>query len=273
MFADLHLHTHFSDGTFSPEEVAKRAEAVGLSAVALTDHDTVDGCRRMGMACAENGIEFISGCEFTVEQGDRELHLLGYCFNLEDVELQDALLKYQEVRRKRIHEMVVLLNGQGISLKVEQVLELADCEAPGRPHIGRALVESGHCSNLDEAFRRFLKKGKPAWAPKEKMSAAEAIELIHRAGGLAVMAHPGIARMDEIIPDLVAAGLDGLECFYIRHSTAMTEHYLMCAERHGLLVTGGSDCHGENKGDPLIGRVKLPYEFVEKLKSAASVTV
>lgn len=273
MFADLHLHTHFSDGTFSPEEVAARAGKVGLSAVALTDHDTVDGCHRMGMACAEKGIEFISGCEFTVEQGGRELHLLGYCFNLDDPQLLEALLKYQEIRRNRVYEMVVRLNGQGIPLKVERVMELADCDAPGRPHVGRALVESGYCRSLDEAFQRYLKKGKPAWAPKEKMSAAEAIELIHKAGGLAVMAHPGIAHMNEIIPDLVAVGLDGLECFYTRHSTAMTEYYLMCAERHCLLVTGGSDCHGENKGEPLIGRVKLPYEFVEKLKAAASVTV
>jgi predicted metal-dependent phosphoesterase TrpH len=134
-------------------------------------------------------------------------------------------------------------------------------------------VEGGHCYNLDEAFRRYLKKGRPAWAHKAKMSAAEAINMIHVAGGVAVMAHPGITRMNEVIPDLVAGGLDGLECFYTRHSTAMTEHYLMCAERHDLLVTGGSDCHGDSKGEPLIGRVKLPCEFVEKLKSAAAAMV
>ncbi len=273
MFADLHLHTHFSDGTFSPEEVAERAKKAGLSALALTDHDTVDGCQRMEAACLEKGIEFIPGCEFTVEQGGNELHLLGYCFNLKNVHLQATLRKYQEVRRNRVHEMVVRLNGQGIPLKVERVLELADCEAPGRPHVGRALVEGGHCYTLDEAFRRYLKKGRPAWAPKAKMSAAEAINMIHVAGGVAVMAHPGITRMNEVIPDLVAVGLDGLECFYTRHSTSMTEHYLMCAERHGLLVTGGSDCHGDSKGEPLVGRVKLPYEFVEKLKSAAAAMV
>lgn len=273
MFADLHLHTHFSDGTFSPEEVAERAGNVGLSAIALTDHDTVDGCQRMDAACSRKDIEFISGCEFTVEQGGHEMHLLGYCFDLEHAELQATLRKYQKVRRNRIHDIVVRLNGQGIPLKIERVMELADCRAPGRPHVGRALVEGGHCRTLDEAFRRYLKKGCPAWVSKAKMSALEAIELIHGAGGVAVMAHPGITRMNEVIPDLVAVGLDGLECFYTRHSTAMTEHYLMCAEQYGLLVTGGSDCHGENKGNPLIGRVKLPYEFVEQLKSAAAAVV
>jgi len=270
MFADLHLHTNFSDGTFSPEELAARAKAAGLGAIALTDHDTVDGCERMAAACAKEGIEFIVGCEFTVEQGGRELHLLGYCFDLENVALRAALRKYQEVRRNRVHEIVVRLNGLGIPMQVERVMEIANCDAPGRPHVGRALVADGHCRSLDEAFQRFLKKGKPAWAPKAKLSSAEALGLIHDAGGVAAMAHPGINHMDEVIPDLVSAGMDGLECFYTRHSTAMTEHYLMMAERHGLLVTGGSDCHGENKGRPLLGGVKLPYEFVEKLKAAAT---
>lgn len=273
MFADLHLHTHFSDGTFSPEDVAARAKAMDFAAISLTDHDTVAGCKRMMSACEAEGLEFILGCELTVEQGGRELHLLGYCFDPDDGKLQDALRKSQEIRRNRVHEIVVRLNGLGIPLRVERVMEIANCDAPGRPHVGRALVREGHCRSLDEAFQRYLKKGKPAWTPKAKLTAAEAIELVHNAGGVTVMAHPGINHMDEIIPDLVASGLDGIECFYTRHSTSLTEHYLMLAERYGLLVTGGSDCHGENKGRPLLGSVKLPYEFVEQLKVAAGMSV
>ena len=120
----------------------------------------------------------------------------------------------------------------------------------------------------DEAFQKWLKKGKPAWVPKPKLTAAEAIGLIHAACGLAVIAHPGLYHRDEVIGPLVEAGLDGIECFYTRHSTSMTEHYLMLAEKYNLLVTGGSDCHGQNKGRPLIGCVKLPYDYVAKMKSA-----
>ena len=120
-------------------------------------------------------------------------------------------------------------------------------------------------------FEKYLKKNRPAWVPKTKMSALEAVELIHQAGGLAVMAHPGLNRTDEIIPDLVDAGLDGIECFHTKHSTAMAERYLEIAEKYHLLVTGGSDCHGFSKVKPLIGTVKLPYDHVEKMKAAKNI--
>jgi hypothetical protein len=133
--------------------------------------------------------------------------------------------------------------------------------------VARALVKAGLCKSSDEAFERFLKKNRPAWVPKAKMSALEGVELIHQAGGLAVMAHPGLNRTDEIIPALVDAGLDGIECFHTKHSTKTAERYLEIADKFHLLVTGGSDCHGFSKGKPLIGTVKLPYEHVEKLKA------
>jgi 3',5'-nucleoside bisphosphate phosphatase len=154
-----------------------------------------------------------------------------------------------------------------VGLKVEDVIALANCRSPGRPHVARALVKAGFCSSLDEAFERFLKKHRPAWVPKAKISAQVAIDLIHGASGLAVMAHPGLNRTDEVIPDLVEAGLDGIECFHTKHSSATSEHYLEIADKHNLLVTGGSDCHGMSKGKPLIGTVKLPYREVEKLKA------
>ena len=266
MSADLHLHTYFSDGTFSPEEVSSLAQQKGLRAVALTDHDTMEGCARMGVACEAAGIEFIPATELTAEVSGHEIHFLGYCLDPENELLLRELAKFQEVRQQRIHEMCAKLNQVGIPLKAESVFALANCRSPGRPHVARALVQEGFSANLDQAFERFLKKGKPAWVPKCKMSALDAINLIHQAGGLAVMAHPGLNRSDEMIPDLAKAGMDGLECFHTKHSTNMTEHYLQIAEAHHLLVTGGSDCHGLSKGKPLIGTVRIPYRLVEVMK-------
>ena len=266
-FADLHLHTFFSDGTFTPEELVERASKLGFSAIALTDHDTMEGCARAATACAAVNMEFISGTELTAEHADTEVHILAYFVDTQNQTLLTRIAEFQAVRQNRIREMVAALNKLGIPLKAESVFALANCKSPGRPHVARALVKENLISNLDEAFERYLKKGRPAWIPKTKMSALESVELIHQAGGLAVMAHPGLNRTDEIIPDLVAAGLDGIECFHTKHSTKMAERYLEIAEKYHLLVTGGSDCHGFSKVKPLIGTVKLPYDHVEKMKA------
>lgn len=270
MFADLHLHTCFSDGTYTPEELAAHGQRHRLAAMALTDHDTVEGCARMAAACAQAGIEFIAATELTAEMDGHELHLLGYFLDTADQRLLAELARFQEVRQNRIREMVGRLNALKIPLEAEAVFALANCRSPGRPHVGRALVQAGFCQTLDEAFQRFLKKDRPAWVPKFKLSATTAIELVHSAKGLAVMAHPGLNRTDEFIPALVEAGLDGIECFHTKHSTPVSEHYLQLAEQHNLLVTGGSDCHGMSKGKPLIGTVRVPYVHVERLKAAAA---
>jgi len=266
-FADLHLHTQFSDGTFSPEELVSHAQKHGLACIALTDHDTVEGCARAATACAAAQMEFISGTELTAEHADTEVHILAYFVDTQNQALLTRIAGFQTVRQNRIREMVAALNRLGIPLKAETVFALANCKSPGRPHVARALVKERLIGNLDEAFEKYLKKGRPAWVPKTKMSALEAVELIHQAGGLAVMAHPGLNRTDEIIPHLVAAGLDGIECFHTKHSTVMAERYLEFAEKFQLLVTGGSDCHGFSKKAPLIGTVKLPYDHVEKMKA------
>jgi predicted metal-dependent phosphoesterase TrpH len=268
MFADLHLHTLFSDGTYTPRELAAHARAHGLAAVALTDHDTVEGCTPMALACEQEGIEFIPGTELTAEVGGKELHLIGYFVDVFNPRLLMEMAQFQTVRQERIREIVTRLNRLKIPLQSEAVFAIANCRSPGRPHVGRALVEAGVCATLDEAFERFLKKHRPAWVPKFKISARSAIDLIHEAGGLAVMAHPGLNRQDQLIPQMVDDGLDGLECYHSKHTPAAAEHYLQLAREYELLVTGGSDCHGLNKGQPLIGTVKLPYDYVEKLKAA-----
>jgi predicted metal-dependent phosphoesterase TrpH len=266
-FVDLHLHSRFSDGTYAPEEVAAQAQRYGLAAIALTDHDSVEGCPETERACAAVGIEFIAGIELTSEQEENELHILGYCIDTHNARLLTEIARFQAVRQNRIREMVERLNRLRVPLSVDAVFALANCRAPGRPHVARALVAARLCGSLDEAFERFLKKNRPAWVPKFKMSGEKALELIHQAGGVAVLAHPGLNRTDEVIPGMVEAGIDGIECFHTKHSTATTEHYLQLADRFHLLVTGGSDCHGMSKGKPLIGTVRVPYQHLEKLKA------
>ena len=270
MFADLHLHTYFSDGTYSPAELVAQAQRFELRAVGLTDHDTVEGCVPTARACEAAGIEFIPGTELTAEHAGHEIHILGYCLDTENQQLLAEIGQFQRVRQNRIREMVSRLNRLNVPLEADAVFALANCRAPGRPHVARALVQAGLCGSLDEAFERFLKKNRPAWVPKFKMSAAHAVALLHQAGGVAVMAHPGLNRCDEIIPAIVEAGLDGIECFHTKHSTATVERYLEIADRFHLLVTGGSDCHGSSKGKPVMGSVRLPYQHVEKLKARAA---
>jgi predicted metal-dependent phosphoesterase TrpH len=267
MFADLHLHTRYSDGTYTPEELAAQAQRHGLAAIALTDHDTVEGCAPTAIACQQGGLEFIPGTELTAEAQGVELHLLGYGIDIDDPALLRETAHFQAVRQERIRDMVARLNELNIPLQAESVLALAGCRSPGRPHVARALVQAGICATLDEAFERFLKKHRPAWVPKFKISAEHAIALIHNAGGAAVLAHPGLTRRDDLIPQLVAEGLDGLECYHTKHPPATAGHYVDEAQRFGLLITGGSDCHGMNKGQPLIGTLKLPYVHVARLKA------
>ena len=270
MFADLHLHTNFSDGTYTPEELVEQARRFDLKAIALTDHDTVEGCARTAAACHAAGIEFIPASELTAEMDSHEIHMLGYFLDTANPVLLRELAKFQQVRQDRIREMVGRINSLGIPLPVDDVFTLANCRSPGRPHVARALTEGEFCGSIDEAFERFLKKGKPAWVPKFKMSAQQAIDLIHQAGGLAAMAHPGLTRADDLIPRLAEFGMDGLECFHTKHNGSLTEQYRSLATRLNLLITGGSDCHGTTKGRPIIGTVKLPYEHVEKLKARAT---
>ena len=265
-FADLHLHTKFSDGTYTPEELVAQAKFHKLTAIALTDHDTVEGCARAAAVCAAAKIEFIPGSELTSEHADVEVHILAYFVDTRNAELLAEMAKFQTVRQNRIREMCAALNQLGVGLQAADVFALANCQSPGRPHVARALVAGKFCRSLDEAFERFLKKDRPAYVPKFKMSCPHAIELIHRAGGLAVMAHPALNRNDDIIPSVVEAGLDGIEVFHTKHGPPANKRYMDIAKKHGLLVTGGSDCHGMSKGRPLIGTVKLDYSYVEKMK-------
>ncbi len=278
MFADLHLHTRYSDGTYTPAELVDAARTVGLSEISLTDHDTLDGCDEVATLAASAGIRFIPGTEITAELDGRELHILGYFVDAAHPDLARELKHAQNIRTKRVREMVARLNSKEIPLSVDAVLEMANCNAPGRPHVARALVAAGFCLSPDDAFERYLKKDRPGWVPKRKMSATRALELIHAAGGLAVMAHPGLNHDDRMVMRLARMGVDGLECHHPKHSPAAATRYEGMARELGLVVTGGSDCHGTSKARPSIGTVKIPTAFVDALRvrlaerRAASVT-
>ena len=266
-YIDLHLHTHFSDGVSTPEQMAEEAERMNLGAIALTDHDTIEGCPRLAKACAARSIEFIPGTELSTDIEGHEMHLLGYFLNTGNEDLIRETTRYQQNRTDRVHGLIERLNSIGVTLTARQVFALANCKAPGRPHVARALVKYGFCGSMDEAFARYLRKTAPGWVPKKNAPYEEGIQLIHQAGGLAVMAHPGLNKIDNLIPRMADAGLDGLECWHSKHPKSTVKRYREMANRLGLLATGGSDCHGPSQGrTPLIGSVRVPCDILDEMK-------
>jgi 3',5'-nucleoside bisphosphate phosphatase len=184
--------------------------------------------------------------------------------------LRAVLEHSRQVRERRIFEFVAKLNELGVPLKLEDVTNGSNGGTLGRPHVAMALLKRGFVSSVEEAFERFLRRGRPAYIERHRMTVAETIGHVKRAGGLSVLAHPGLNKVDEHIPNMVAQGLDGLEVWHSRHSASQSEHYLKIVERFGLLATGGSDCHGASRGAALLGTVRLPYERVGAMKQRAA---
>jgi predicted metal-dependent phosphoesterase TrpH len=277
-YADLQLHTIYSDGTYTPEQLARQAREIGLACIALTDHDSIDGVTETARLCAAEGIEFVPGVELTAYVGadpsaadTREVHILGYFIDCANQEFLDNLDVFKQAREARVDAMLAKLNKLGIGLKRSDIAAVADPRgALGRLHVARALQQADFVNSPDDAFARYLAKGRPAWAPKFRLSVRDAAALVHRAGGVAIFAHPGTARMDERIPELLKEGLDGIEVWHSKHTPEQSRRYKSLAEQIGCLLTGGSDCHGLAKDKILIGTVKLPYEYVERLKEAAA---
>lgn len=266
-FVDLHIHTNRSDGIFTPKEVVDRAWEEGFAAIGIADHDTIKGVKEVLDYAVGVGMELVPAVELSCEYSGFDLHILGYYIKLDDPGLSSFLERAQRARLIRAQKMVERLTRQGVKLDFSKVKELAQSGALGRPHIAQALLEEGYVANYDEAFVRFIGYHSPAYVAKFRILPAEAIELIHQASGLAVLAHPSSYNSEELINEVIRSGLDGIEVWHPNHSPQEVEMYLELARSKNLLVTGGSDCHGGRKGRVLLGRVKVPYEVLIQLKA------
>lgn len=273
--ADLHLHSTASDGSDRPASVVRRAKEAGFSAIALADHDTMDGVPEALQEAERLGIECIPAVEYSCLDGGREVHMLGYGLDPADEQLRAQLAHLREGRFDRAKRMVERLNELGYAVSWERVQQLAGDENVGRPHIASALLEAGYVRSISEAFTdSLIGNGGRAYVDRVKITPEEAIQQIRAAGGVAVLAHPGRFRSDDdriedaAIERYIAAGLQGIEVFYSKHTPEMVEHFLAMTKRYGLLPTGGSDDHGRYKDEELLGQVKLPYKYVTALKEA-----
>ena len=270
MSADLHIHTNFSDGTQSPEAVVKLAKKNGLKTIAITDHDGVAGIEPAQRAGKAAGVAVIPGIEFTTEAYDTEIHILGYYIDSHSPELLTALSKIQRGREDRIYKICEKLKDLGVDLDAEKVFKLAGHRDAGRPHVANALKAEGFVKSFKEAFDRYIAFHGPAYVSHYKLSPVEAVKLIVAANGVAVFAHPGLSNCDQIIAELMSAGLRGLEVYHGSHDQGRIDHYLQLAQKDGLLVTGGSDFHGFKSGlESELGAVSINDELVEKLRRAA----
>lgn len=277
---DLHIHTTASDGTFTPEQVVSHAHQLNLKAIAITDHDTVVGSKEALRSGIPPSLGFLTGVEISSTpppfySGSGSFHLLGYSIRLDDPQLNQTLEKLQQARQNRNPAIVNRLNELGISITLDEVRREAGQGQLGRPHIAQLMVKKRAVASIDEAFDQFLGTGKPAYVDKQRVECFKAIEIILDAGGVPILAHPGLldykteGRLDELIGKLKKAGIQGLEVYYSGHTPDQTRLFAELAKRHELLMTGGSDFHGAIQPDIEMGsghgNLIVPYELFEKL--------
>jgi predicted metal-dependent phosphoesterase TrpH len=270
---DLHTHSDRSDGTLRPAEVMGLAAQRDLAGVALTDHDTFDGLEEAASTASELGLDFVPGVEFSAEYDDASLHILGYWVDPDDAAIEAELLRLTATRFRRGEMIVEKLRELGFDISIERVLELAGGDAIARPHIAEAMVEAGIVPDEKEAFDRYISDEGLAYVPKHALPPMEALRLIGEAGGVCVLAHPGMWRGSDTVPDrlieeMAAAGMVGLEVRHPDHDEEMRAKYAAVAERLGLVATAASDCHGERYGFRL-GEERTDAETFAELKRRA----
>ena len=259
---DLHLHSTASDGTNAPEVVVLAARDAGLQALALTDHDTVEGIAAASEAAQRLGVELVPGVELSAYEASDEIHVLGLHLAMLD-QMRESLAVFRHARRERAEGIVKKLNALGVRITFDDVMAVARDAAIGRPHIARAMVENGWAMDLRDAFDRYLGAGRPAYLDKRRITIPEAIELIHRCGGIAVLAHPGQDSTHERLERLAAMGLDGVETIHPSLSGEDRMRLLSLTKHLNLVPSGGSDSHGGADGVRIVGAMKVPAEWLD----------
>lgn len=266
MTVDLHLHTTASDGSFTPSEVVNKAVQLGLEVIAITDHDTVAGIAEAKAEAAGKELDVIPGIELNTELSNSEIHILGYYIDNNNLALMNELNKLRAARYDRIEKMIKKLEDQKIEIDFDYVCQLAADNSLSRVHLAQAIVEHGYVSQISEAFDEYIGKDCPSYVSRYKLTPRKAIELIKAAGGIPVLAHPALLERDELIPEFITDGLVGIEVYHSEHSQSDVRHYKHLAQKYGLVITGGSDCHGVYKDNVLLGSVEVPNRVVMDLK-------
>jgi predicted metal-dependent phosphoesterase TrpH len=268
---DLHIHTTASDGLVAPADIVRSALDLGLSVIAITDHDSIDGVSEARSAAEDTGLEVVPGVEVSVTgPAGEDAHILAYFVDETSTLLAATLKELRDARRERARLMVERLRASGHPIDFDGVLAQAGRGAVGRVHIARALVEGGAVDTVERAFAELIGRRAPFYVHKRTFDALEGLRLIHRFGGVAVLAHPGVSGEGALVP-LVEAGLDGIEVFHADHTVAQRQHFTSVAKRFGLLVTGGSDFHGPGVRSAALGSGGCPDAAVEALKKRATI--
>ncbi len=272
MSADLHIHTTFSDGSYKPEEIVDMAKKNDFKTIAISDHDTLDGINPALEYASNKDIEVIPAIEFSTFEGKAEIHILGYFIDHEDDYLRKKVKKIFDSRKIRAQKMVELLNKQNIDITYNEVKNMASDDYIGRPHIAKLMIKKGYINEMKDAFTdQYIGNGGKAYVEKYKLSPVEAIDLILNTGGVPVLAHPvfinhGEPMDKQDIKKLKDTGLLGLEVYHSKHNEKTIEYYKNIAQELDLLITGGSDFHGENSQGVNLGDIRLSNEHIDKLK-------
>lgn len=275
-YVDLHIHSSYSDGVFSPEEIVRYAESVGLVAISIADHDITDGILPALKEAAKVGIEVIPAVELSVElkeSAEGEMHIVGYFINWEDQKFQEQLRLFRQARERRAYHILDKLYKLGIKIDESDLFKVAGLGTIGRLHFARVMLKEGYVKSIREAFEKYLSFGRPAFVPKLRLKPDEAIKMILQIGGIPVLAHPYYGKYDDrrLMRRLMKYGLMGIEVWHSKHPPDVVERFLRICNELKLLVVGGSDCHGvlENS-QPLIGSQKVPIEILYEMKKMKS---
>lgn len=268
--ADLHCHTTASDGLLTPAELVHLAAEKGLKGIAVTDHDTIQGWQEAESAGVNYQIKILKGIELSTEWNGKEVHLLGYELDGSSGYLNDKLKGLRKAREQRMLEIIARLAALNIQISFEEVLNRAQGESIGRPHIAQVLMQQGYVSSIKEAFAQYIGLGAPAYVPRYKLTPEDGIAIIRKANGVAVLAHPGLQGLEGGIPDWVKAGLQGIEVYHSEHNPEHEIKYLAIAQKYNLLVTGGSDFHGDlHKPGVELGRWGVSINVLEQVLNFA----